>query len=229
MPRKNRSTKPAAATAIYERILGAIIEHRLPPGTQLVEEKLAAVFHVSRTKIREVLKRLAHEQIATEIRNRGSFVSSPSAEDARQVFEARRLIEPALIRRVAGSVTAEQVRRLRQQVAKESQARVANDRRGIIRLSGEFHQMLAELAGNQLLARTLRELETLTCLIIMLYDAPTLPSCPFDEHGSLVDAIEVGDARKAERLMRSHLEHVERALDLSAPAAGAIDLDAVFA
>ena len=66
-----------------------------PRRTKLVEEKLASVFGVSRTKIRLALARLSHDGILTTEPNRGTFVSSPTIEQARQVFVARRLLEPA--------------------------------------------------------------------------------------------------------------------------------------
>src|SRR6476661_1728045 len=66
----------ASVEAISDRILGAIWEHRLPPATKLVEEKLASVFGVSRTKIRLALARLSHDGILTTEPNRGTFVSS---------------------------------------------------------------------------------------------------------------------------------------------------------
>ena len=68
---------------IFERLLLAIMEHRLPPGTQLVEARLADIFKVSRTKIREAIGRLVHDCIATNIPNRGAFVSSPTVAQAR--------------------------------------------------------------------------------------------------------------------------------------------------
>jgi DNA-binding GntR family transcriptional regulator len=84
---------------IYERIYNAILEHRLPPGTKL-EERLAEIFGTSRARIREVLARLAHEQIVEPHPQRGAYVAKPSVEQARDVFEARRLIEPAVMRRL---------------------------------------------------------------------------------------------------------------------------------
>lgn len=214
---------------IHDRILAAILEHRVLPGTQLVEEKLAAIFGVSRTKVRQAIARLAHDGIVTVHRNRGAFVSSPSVAEAREVFEARRLIEPWLARRLAAAATPEQVRRLRQHVALESKARAANDQRAIIRLSGEFHQHIAEMVGNALIARTMRELESLTCLVIILYDSPQVPSCPYREHSHLIDAVQKHDAEGAARLMLEHLNHVEAALDLRATAAREIDLEEAFA
>ena len=59
LPGQAFSVRPLAGDAIYERIVGAIMEHRLTPGTKLVEEKLAGIFGVNRTRVREVLARLA--------------------------------------------------------------------------------------------------------------------------------------------------------------------------
>jgi len=222
--RRKRTT-----TDIHDRILQAILEHRVLPGTQLVEEKLAAIFGVSRTQIRQALTRLAHDGIVTLHRNRGAFVSSPSVAEAREVFEARRLIEPWLVRRLAAGATPEQVKRLRQHVALESKARAANDQRAIIRLSGEFHQHIAEMGGNGLLTRTMKELESLTCLVIILYDSPQVPSCPYREHSDLTDAIQRHDPDSAARTMLEHLKHVEAALDLRETARPEVDLAEAFA
>jgi DNA-binding GntR family transcriptional regulator len=220
---------PASVDAISERVLGAIWEHRLPPGTKLVEEKLASVFGVSRTKIRQALGRLAHDSILTIYPNRGTFVSSPTVEEARQVFNARRVIEPALIRQLAPTATKDQISRLRQNVALESEARARNDRRTIIRLSGEFHIVIAESAGNPFLLKSMRELCSLTCLIIALYDSPGITACPHDEHDDLVDLLQTRDGERASALMVKHLDHVEHALDLHVASGEEIDLEAVFA
>jgi len=85
--------RPLSVDAIHQRVWLAIVEHRLPPGTKLGEERLAKAFGVSRTQIRQVIERLAHDSIVTVHANRGAFVSSPTVEEAREVFVARRLIE----------------------------------------------------------------------------------------------------------------------------------------
>ena len=224
-----RRRKKRTTTDIHDRILQAILEHRVLPGTQLVEEKLAAIFGVSRTQIRQAIARLAHDGIVTLHRNRGAFVSSPTVAEAREVFEARRLIEPWLVRTLAAHATPDQVKRLRQHVALESKARASGDQRAIIRLSGEFHQHIAEMVGNSLLARTMRELESLTCLVIILYDSPQVPSCPYHEHSDLTDAIQRHDAEGAARTMLEHLKHVEAALDLRETARREVNLEEAFA
>ena len=134
--------------AIYERIYTAILEHRLHPGTKLVEERLADIFTVSRARVREVLARLAHEQIVEIVPQRGAYVASPTIEQAIDVFEARRLIEPAVLRRLIETLTPERVARLREHAALEQDARRRDDRRAIVRLSGLLQKARIELLGN---------------------------------------------------------------------------------
>ena len=222
-----RLERENAQDEIYERIYAAIAEHRLHPGTKLVEERLADIFGASRARIREVLARMAHEQIVELIPQRGAYVAKPTIEQAMHVFEARRLIEPAVLRRLIENMTPERTARLRQHHALEQDARRRDDKRAIVRLSGEFHVLLAEQAGNTALARHMRELAALTCLIIVLYDAPTASTCLADEHADIVDAIARRDAARAESLMLEHLAHIEGSLRLE-PAADEVDLEAIF-
>ncbi|WP_256376416.1 GntR family transcriptional regulator [Uliginosibacterium sp. TH139] len=228
-PRAKKNERPLSSDEIHQRILAAIMEHKLPPGTQLVEERLARIFNVSRTKVREAIGRLVHDQIATNIPNRGAFVSSPTAQEARDVFFARRLIETTLVRSVALTATAKQIQQLRKHLERETAARMGSNPLAIIPLSGEFHILLAEISGNSFLVRTLRELESLTALIIILYDAPDEHHCPYDDHPKLVDAIEARNADLAAELMQHHLEHVEHSLKLEPPESGEVDLERVFA
>jgi len=234
MPRAAHKTTPLARferenanDEIYEKIYVAILEHRLHPGTKLGEDKLAGIFGVSRARVREVLARLAHEQIVDLYPQRGAFVAKPSPERAMDVFEARRLIEPALLRRLIEMLTPEKVARLRQHQELELDARRRDDKRAVVRLSGEFHQLIGDLAGNSALARSMRELSTLTCLIILLYDAPTATSCRADEHSEIVEAIAKRDGDGAVRLMLAHLDHIEGSLKLGSTAEE-VDLAAVF-
>jgi DNA-binding GntR family transcriptional regulator len=221
--------RDANAEQIHERIVAAIFEHRLAPGTKLVEDRLAEIFGANRARIRAVLARLAHEQIVRLEPNRGAFVAAPTPEEAREIFESRRLIEPGIVRRLVQTIDRRGVDRLRALVREESQARKANDRAAIIRLSGEFHIALAQLAGNRFLTRALRELASLTCLIIFLYDSPSIPSCHGDEHAEILDAIAGKDSGRAVKLMLHHLDHVEASLALQETPPAALPLEQVFA
>jgi DNA-binding GntR family transcriptional regulator len=226
-PTAARAERESSVDEIYERVYVAILEHRLHPGTKLGEKKMADIFGVSRARIREVLARLAHEQIVELFPQRGAYVAKPTTEQASDIFEARRLIEPAVLRRLVDTLGAEKIQRLRQHVEVEADARRRGDKRAMIRLSGEFHTLLAELAGNAALARTMRELCMLTCLTIFLYDAPTAQSCRDDEHQLIIDAVAKRDHARAEKIMLDHLNDIERSLQLD-NANGEADLEAIF-
>jgi DNA-binding GntR family transcriptional regulator len=166
-----RPSPPLSDADIYERVVSAILDHRLPPGTKLVEDKLATAFGVSRTRIRPVLVRLANEQIVTLTPNRGATIAQPSEKEAREVFEVRRLIEPTLVELFIANATAADMAQLKACIDDEEAARAAGDMRRAIRLSGDFHLIIAERAGHQTLGRILRELTSRTSLVLMTYSA----------------------------------------------------------
>ncbi|HDR9038211.1 TPA: GntR family transcriptional regulator [Burkholderia contaminans] len=218
----------AQRNPIYERLMNAIAEHRLHPGTKLAEDRLAAIFGVSRTVVRAVLQQLAHEMVVTIVPNRGAFIASPTVEEARELFEARRHIELPIVEKVCRSATKTDIALLRAHMAREQEARKRDDRRTAVRLSGDFHVLLAHLGGNRFIERTMRGLQMLTCLTILLYNAPTSQACPHDEHADLIDAIEAGNARLAQKLMVDHLAHIEASLRLNAAEEKDDDLEAIL-
>lgn len=213
---------------IADRIVNAIMEHRLPPGIKLAEEKLAGAFGVSRTKIRQALTTLAKDGLVKLYPNRGAFIASPSIQEAIDLFATRRLLEPEIIRNAVARAGKAELKRLHRHLAKETEAREHNDRRAIIKLSGEFHMLLAEVAGNNFISKLMDELCPLTCLIIALYDSPQTSACPEDEHAAIVDAIERKDTERAIALMLHHLAHVEGELKLSAQDSRHIDWEQLF-
>lgn len=239
---KAKAPAPAAKTAartvasqadIHQSIYNAIVEHRLLPGTKLSEERVAELFACSRTQVRGALQRLAVEQLVTLIPNRGAFVTMPTVDEARDVLSVRRTLEPAVVARLIEAIAAGKaptaVKQLRALVKREQQAHARNERRLAIRLSGDFHVLLAELSGSPILVRLMRELTPLTCLAILTFEAPTAVACPNDEHLRLIDAIEAGNAALATRLMEEHLWHIENALKLDAPEPEEVDLaDVLF-
>jgi DNA-binding GntR family transcriptional regulator len=213
---------------IYERLMNAIAEHRLHPGTKLAEDRLAAIFGVSRTVVRSVLQQLAHELVVTIVPNRGAFIASPTVEEARELFEARRQIELPIVEKVCRSATKRDIALMRAHIAREEDARRRDDRRATVRLSGEFHVLLAQLGGNRFIERTMRGLQMLTCLTILLYNAPTTQACPHDEHARLIDALEAGNVKLAQKVMVEHLEHIEATLRLNAAEEEDDDLEAIL-
>jgi len=228
---------PLSDGDIYERMVSAILDHRLPPGTKLVEDKLAGAFGVSRTRIRPVLVRLASEQVVTLTPHRGATITQPTEQEAREVFEARRLIEPTLVALFITHASEADMARLKACIDEEESARLAGDVRRAIRLSGDFHLHIAERAGHRTLGRILRELVSRTSLILMRYSAPqerlgdekATAACGCREHRALLDAVGLRDAPEAGRRMRGHLSRLESQLRFTAAADEAPDLCALFA
>jgi len=237
-PRRVRSKRKAAAerfpaavpvaAAIVADVLRAVEEQRLPPGTKLSEETLADLFGTTRARVRHALQDLALMHIVTLRPNRGAYVAEPTVQDARAVFSARRMIEPALAGGLVGRLGAAQIARLRRHVTAEDTSRQQHDRHAGIKLSGEFHVMLAELAGNDVVLDIVRGLIARSSLIIAIYKRAGSIDCGPEEHRELVEALANGPRRQVERLMDHHLRHVEAGLMLSAPLRRGVDLRAVL-
>ena len=209
---------------IVERIFDAVIEQRLPPGTKLSESALCEAFGVGRMRIRRSLLLLASREVVELHANRGAFVASPTPEQAIEVFEARLALEPNITRLAVQRATEDDIAALTRHLEMEYIAHKERRRHDAIRLSGQFHTLMAQVAGNTVLIRTMKELVTRTSLIIGIYGAPGMVNCRDDDHAAIADAIRARDADKASRMMRLHLKHIQEHLDLSSRKRPQLDL-----
>ena len=226
-PLRLRRTGAAGAAGVYERIWTAIVNHSLPPETRLVEERLCEIFGIGRTRLRQVLQRLAHEHVVTLMPNRGAMVSKPSVREAREVFAARRVLEAGAVADLIKSAPRASCKRLHDHLVREQTAWREGKRRASLKLSGEFHLLVAEMAGNQILVDMLRDLISRSSLIIAVYQAPGAPSCPPREHLQLLAALERRDSGAAALMVR-HLDQVLADLRLQEPTEKSVDLRSVF-
>jgi DNA-binding GntR family transcriptional regulator len=219
--------KETRGEAVYTALVDAILERRLQPGVRLSEEALGDAFGVSRTLVRQALIRLTAEGIAVAERHRGCAVASLTPDQAEQVLAARRLVESELARLAARRASRADCDELIASIADEKAAAERGDHGTEIRLSGEFHLLVALVAGNQPLFQFLRLLVSQTALIISQYERGNAPSCSLSDHTEFIDAIRAGDARAAERLMGQHLDHIRARLSFAGPAS-APDLRVLF-
>ena len=206
-----------SSAELAERLIDAVMAQRLTPGTRLSEQQLADLFGVSRTIVREALTRLAVRGVVEVNSRRGWFVVQPSPNDAREAFEARRVIETGLLLEASHGLTPAGLRTLRAHLARERRAIASGDAAQRSWLLGDFHVCLAECLGNHLLADILRDLTTRTQLIAMLYQSSHEASHSCDEHAQIVAALEAGEIQDAVRLMREHLQHIADELQIAAP------------
>ena len=213
---EDRNNKPAARwSPIYYGLRDAIVSHRLAPGTKLPEDELASIYSVSRTVIRSALQALAHDRLARLEPNRGAFVAQPSKVEAREVFEARALIEPRVAALAAMAAVPDDISLLRRHLEKEHDAIRAQRDSEAIMLSAHFHVGIAEIADHSVLTKFVRDLVSHSSLIIALYWNRRDTTCESHAHHALVDAIEAGRSSDAASLMTSHLVDLLSGLDLS--------------
>ncbi len=205
---------PGATQRIVAAITSAIVERRLMPGTKLAEQKIADIFAVSRTIVRQALNQLSRDHLVKLEPARGAFVATPSIEEARQVFQVRVMLESAMVRQLCACITEPQIATLRIHLQQEREAVARSDVPGRTRLLADFHRLLARMLGNEVLAELLADLLGRSSLISLMYQSSHSAQHSQDEHVRLVDALERRDARAAVRLMEQHIASVERNLRL---------------
>lgn len=209
---------------VQRRLLDAIYEHRLPPGTKLPEVDLCRILGTSRGTLRKVLDRLASDQLVELIPNRGAFVAKPSVKTTRDVNALRRILEGGVVRTLAGCQCGPWIGAIRAQITEEREASRDGDTSRYIRLAGKFHLDLAAATGNAALEQHLRRVVAQTSLMVALYDTPGTNPCSVHEHLEILQAIEAGHHAQAETLMEDHLLDLERQLQLDEDDTTGVDL-----
>lgn len=205
----------ARTDQIAEQIERAILDHRLAPGMKLTEDELASIYGVGRTIVRASLQALTHKGLVETKRNRGAFVAKPSVREAREVLEARALLEPRTARSAAERARAADIRLLHRHIEQEHAALDAGDTGRAVYLSGEFHNAIARIADQSTIEQFIAALIARSSLIVALYWRRPDAMCERHAHHALVDAIADGDCDRAEELMTSHLVDLGSSLDLS--------------
>lgn len=205
--------KAPSEDAIFHKLRGAIRSRQLSPGTRLREVRLCEILGASRGKVRKALARLAHEGLIELTPNRGAAVARPTAQEAADLFAARKCIEATIARLAAGRMTPSALAGLKAHLDLERQARARGDADAVILLSGEFHVLLAEIAGNSALKRYLEDIVLRESLIIQLYEREP-DNCSSDEHALIVEALEAADADLVAARIEAHVDTIAASLDL---------------
>ena len=194
----------SADARAYEAIVGLVREGRIGPGERLAALPLAERLGVSRTPVREALKRLAAEGIALLLPGGGARLRDPSIEEIRGAYEVRINLELLAVRRAVAHpdpvALAELDASLRRDEKKSPSPPAPFG--GV----ADFHLLLARSGGNAVLAETLAPLLARTAVYHLLFPAPAEEEASSDvEHGRIVAALKRGDGEEACRLMEAHL------------------------
>ncbi len=201
--------------AIVEAIIYDVMQQHLGPGTRLSEKSVCDRFGVSRMNVRRALLTLSNIGVVELQANKGACIRQPTLQQAMTLFETRRAIESIIIKSVVAQRSDADIVSLNAHVELEEQAFSNNDRHQLIRLSGEFHLLIASFQNNHLLTGFMQTLITQSSLITGMYGQHSFSNCPPSEHRNLIEAIKNQDEHLALNLMMAHLGHIEADLALS--------------
>jgi DNA-binding GntR family transcriptional regulator len=193
------------ADLAYGRIRGYVLGGEGPPGARLGQVELAERFGISRTPVREALRRLAGEGLVDFHSNRGFRVADLGLDAVLRRMEVRSLVEPGIARIAAGRRTEEDIRRLQEVIASQENA---GDGISAHDASRDFHMALARASGNEELARVLDSLWLVEVGRRLLARRTADPNWLHDdvsEHRGILTAVKEGNAAEAERLMAEHI------------------------
>lgn len=209
---------------IVAHLTEAVHEHRLQPGTKLREDELCEIFGVSRTLVRQALRAMEYHGLLTIQKNRGAFVSKPTLKEAREVFQARALLEPSTARAAAERATPADISKLERHIKNEHDA-IDRDEAGLaLKLSGDFHLEIARIADQDTIEHFLRQLISRSSLVIALYWRRRNALCESNAHHALLDALRNQDGDTADELMKGHLLDLLSQLDLRERKEGPVSL-----
>ncbi len=192
--------------AVHRALKRAILDQALAPGSKLPEDSIDERMGVSRTLVREALLRLSEEGLVDLRPNKGATVAQPTLEEGRDLFLTRTALERLVVETLSGKLTKEQVDQLSAHIDDEEAARA--ERTISIRLSGEFHTLLAQMTNNVSLIRYVNDLVARSSLILTMYGRPHSSECAVSEHRELLDKLVSGDTPAAEALMIHHLDSI---------------------
>lgn len=197
---------------IYNALVKSIVEHQLLPGSKLPEEALAEVFSVSRTGIRRVLQRLAAVQLVTLLPKRGAHVTTPDAEESRDVFATRKILECANLPLVIAHCQSPHLVALKKLVQEEKRAHDERDGAAAIRLSAAFHVQLQAISGNKVLTESVSQLTLRSSLAIAAWGAPWQQGCRCHDHDDLIELLKKRDVAGLTASMAHHFDTIVASL-----------------
>ncbi len=198
-----------AAERAYRLLREEILLGRFGPGDRVTEKEITELAEVSRTPVREAMRRLEAEGLIHFVPNQGAFVRRLARDEARHIFELRARLESLAVR-LAADNASDQQRKTLQQLAERQLSVSQTRRRGylnrITELNTQFHETLIEAANSDLLRASLAPLGNLPIVLQTFrdYSSEDLERSA-RHHVEIASAISEGDPDWAAAVMRTHI------------------------
>lgn len=210
--------RDTAQQQTYKRIKEALINKQLLPGMQLVEAQLSELFKISRTPIRNALMRLELEGYVEQIKNRGTFVINPSAEEIIQAFEVRTTLELALIKDTEAEALKGLAEHMRRYIIDESQAVNNGFIQSYLEANRAFHMTLVSEAKNKLMHKLYVQVFDQIIIYLTLYEdfyeVESEYEMSINEHRDIVESMVRANFKELERLLFRHEASTIKSLHL---------------
>jgi DNA-binding GntR family transcriptional regulator len=195
---------------VYHEILRRVVDGRLPIGSRLDENELAATLNVSRTPVREAITKLIGNGLLVYQPYRGNSIRSFTAKEAYDLYEVRKLLEMQAVRLATAHTTPQSITGLRQAIAAVDASLREGDLVAYSLADQHFHSELARRSRNKTLIETLEHLQGQIQLIRVIANRdPSVLELTAMERPTIVDAMAEGDADLAARLMEEHITLVQ--------------------
>jgi DNA-binding GntR family transcriptional regulator len=195
---------------VFAAMREAILSGKLKPGERLMEVQLAEEMGVSRTPVREAIRKLELEGLVVMVPRKGAYVAGLTLKDVAEVFEIRSSLEGLAAALAADRITDEEVKTLDNILKEISEAVGRNDIDKVIEKDAEFHQILFSASRNNRLAQMINNLkEQIDRFRVQSFSNPVRLKSVLSEHKEIFDAIKQGDIENAEKLAKEHIYKVE--------------------
>ena len=198
---------------ICESLRDAIRRGILRPGERLMEIQLAEELGVSRTPVREAIRKLDQEGYVVMMPRRGTYVASMSIRDVNEIFEIRTALESLTCGLAAERVSDEEQEQLQRCLVLIGSFMKAGNIEKVVQTDIEFHDTLYKASRNERLVGIISNLrEQLTRFRTLSMSYPGRLEATLEEHRTMVEAIAKGDVKAARRAAERHMEHSEQTL-----------------
>ncbi|NLY89719.1 MAG: GntR family transcriptional regulator [Firmicutes bacterium] len=198
---------------VFEALREAIITGQLPPGERLMEIQLAEELGVSRTPVREAIRKLELEGLVAMVPRKGAYVSGISLKDLIEVFEIRSALEGLAAALAAERITDEELDELERHLVKAAEVIERSDLSGMVEIDTKFHSLLYRASRNERLAHTINNLrEQIQRFRQTSLSYPGRMKIALDEHKAIVEAISARNPELARELAQEHVENAENSI-----------------
>ena len=198
---------------VYEALRKAIGSLRLPPGASISENRICRQIGVSRTPVRAAIIRLVEDGLIEVFPQKGSFVAPIKLSSVRVNHFIRKALELAVLARAAADWNATRSARSRQILARQAAALEAGDVEAFHEFDEAFHRAFCDAAGLEGAWATIQIAKARVDRVHRLASGQGRLPLVISEHQAILDALDAGDAARAEACLDFHLEQAPRIMD----------------